>query len=71
MCIRDRTKDNQSNFGTGFEYQYGAANTIEIFMNEKWIVFEPVSYTHLDVYKRQFLSKEKEPEIKYDMVIGW
>ena len=34
------TKDNQSNFGTGFEYQYGADNTIEIFMNEKWIVFE-------------------------------
>ncbi len=34
------TEDNQSNFGTGFEYQYGAANTIEIFMNEKWIVFE-------------------------------
>ncbi|MCI5774644.1 MAG: hypothetical protein MR210_08790 [Erysipelotrichaceae bacterium] len=33
-------EDNQSNFGTGFEYQYGADNTIEIFMNEKWIVFE-------------------------------
>ena len=55
----------------GFEYQYGADNTIEIFMNEKWIVFEQregagnqvrygdrmvdaVSYTHLDVYKRQW-----------------
>lgn len=34
------TVDNQSNFGTGFGYQYGADNTIEIFMNEKWIVFE-------------------------------
>lgn len=33
-------KDNQSNFGTGFEYQYGDDDTIEIFMNEKWIVFE-------------------------------
>ena len=43
------TKDNQSNFGTGFEYQYGADNTIEIFMNEKWIVFEQRE----DVYKRQ------------------
>ena len=29
------TKDNQSNFGTGFEYQYGADNTIEIFMKEE------------------------------------
>ncbi len=34
------TKDDQSNFGTGFEYQYGFDDTIEIFMNEKWIVFE-------------------------------
>lgn len=34
------TVDNQSNFGTGFGYQYGADNTIEIFMNEKWLVFE-------------------------------
>lgn len=34
------TVDDQSNFGTGFGYQYGADDTIEIFMNEKWIVFE-------------------------------
>ena len=36
----NNSDSNQSNFGTGFEYQYGADNTIEIFMNEKWIVFE-------------------------------
>lgn len=24
------TEDNQSNFGTGFEYQYGSEDTIEI-----------------------------------------
>ena len=34
------TENNQSNFGTGFEYQYGIGNTIEISINEKWIVFE-------------------------------
>ena len=34
------TKDNQSNFGTGFGYQYGPTEgTIEIYMNEKWWVF--------------------------------
>lgn len=32
--------DNQSNFGSGFAYQYGADDTIEIYMNEKWFVFE-------------------------------
>lgn len=35
------TENNQSNFGTGFGYQYGSEeNTIEVYMNEKWIVFE-------------------------------
>lgn len=34
------TQENQSNFGTGFGYQCGPDDTIEIFMNDKWIVFE-------------------------------
>lgn len=34
------TENNQSNFGTGFGYQYGEDNTIEIYMNEKWFIFE-------------------------------
>ena len=34
------TEDNQSNFGSGFGYQYGADDTIEIYMNEKWCIFE-------------------------------
>ncbi len=33
------TKDDQSNFGTGYGYQYASEGTIEIYMNEKWLVF--------------------------------
>lgn len=34
------SQNNQSNFGTGYEYQYGPQEgTIEIYMNEKWWVF--------------------------------
>lgn len=33
------TEDDQSNFGTGYGYQYGTAGTIEIYINEKWWVF--------------------------------
>ena len=34
------TVDNQSNFGTGYGYQYGATEgTIEIYMNDKWCIF--------------------------------
>lgn len=40
----DRTEipaeNNQSDFGIGFGYQYGENDTIEIFINDKWIVFE-------------------------------
>ena len=32
--------DNQSNFGTGYGYQYGATKgTVEIYMNDKWRIF--------------------------------
>lgn len=34
------SQENQSNFGTGFGYQFTADDTIEIFMNDKWIVFQ-------------------------------
>jgi len=34
------TEDNQSNFGTGYGYQYGShEGLIEIYMNDKWCVF--------------------------------
>jgi hypothetical protein len=33
-------EDNQSNFGQGYEYQFVDENSIDIFMNEKWIRFE-------------------------------
>lgn len=34
------TRDNQSNFGDGYSYQYVSENSIDIYMNEKWIRFE-------------------------------
>lgn len=34
------TEDNQSNFGTDYEYQYGTDGRIDILINEKWAVFE-------------------------------
>lgn len=34
------SEEGQSNFGSGFGYQYGVGDTIEVYMNEKWWVFE-------------------------------
>lgn len=37
-------KNNQSNFGKGYGYQYGAEEgQIEVYIDEKWIVFEKES----------------------------
>lgn len=33
-------ENNQSNFGSGYGYQYVAENTIEVYRNEKWCVFQ-------------------------------
>ncbi len=33
------SKDNQSNFGIGYGYQYGASETIEICIDGKWYIF--------------------------------
>ncbi len=34
------TRNNQSNFGSGYEYQFVNNDSIDIYMNEKWIRFE-------------------------------
>ena len=34
------TVDDQSNFGTGYEYQIAAEGAIEIFINDRWFIFE-------------------------------
>lgn len=33
------TEDNQSNFGTGYGYQFGREGTVEVLIDGKWIVF--------------------------------
>ena len=34
------TKNDQSNFGTGFGYQWGADDTLEIEIDDEFVVFE-------------------------------
>lgn len=58
--------DDQSNFGTGYGYQYGPTEgTIEIYMNEKWWVFA----TEKVRQEIQFPSTTDEPNQFY-LTIG-
>ncbi len=34
------TEDDQSNFGTGYEYQFVSENGVDIVINQKWMRFE-------------------------------
>ncbi len=45
------TKDNQSNFGSGFGYQFGGSETIEVYMDDRWIVFEHISDNDSTIHK--------------------
>ena len=58
--------DNQSNFGTGYGYQYGATEgTIELFMNGKWWIFATEEARQAIL----FPSTENEPS-KFYLTIG-
>ena len=60
------TVDDQSNFGTGYGYQYGAMEgTIEINMNGKWWVFA----TEEARKEIQFPSEETNGELMIDPVV--
>ena len=51
------TKDNQSNFGSGYGYQYGMTEgTIEIYMNDAWRIFAT------EEVRQQIQFPEKENE---------
>ena len=56
MCIRDRIKAPQKREIVAFKHQLEQAG-LEVTMR-----VSPVSYTHLDVYKRQEQDEDAEPE---------
>lgn len=58
------TEDGQSNFCTGVSYQYMGENTIELALEEGWMVFEAASededcvYFHGKQYSKAALSED-------------
>ena len=60
------TIDDQSNFGTGYGYQYGAMEgTIEIHMNGKWWIFA----TEEARKEIQFPSEKTDMELMIDPIV--
>ncbi len=50
------TQDNQSNFGSGYEYQFVDENSIDIYMNGKWMRFEKEmdkAYDRINEYMKE------------------
>lgn len=63
---QEPTIDNQSNFGTGYGYQYGAIEgTIEINMNDKWWIFA----TEEARKEIQFPSEKTDMELMIDPIV--
>lgn len=57
------TKDNQSNFGSGYGYQFVNPNSIDILINEKWIRFEKESEDITDTNYEKISEYMKEHSI--------
>lgn len=58
------TIDNQSNFNGEYGYQYAVENTIEVFINDKWYIFE----TKEEKDQYSFYGKVIESHQKYMIV---
>ncbi len=66
------TEDNQSNFGEGYGYQCTGENTIDVFIENKWIRFDTEEYSEyeklaqlklyefFDLYSEQAYDEMKE-----------
>ncbi len=54
-CTERPTKNDQSNFGVGFPYQYGPEETIELEKEGKWWVYE--SQTKRETRNQENLAK--------------
>ena len=67
MCIRDRIVAGDCGFGfekKEYYEQMVRRNTKRMNQANNWIVFVPVSYTHLDVYKRQGYFPAKQQNVE-------
>ena len=49
---RAKFEATRNNYSEQIQKIYDEAKT---YHDGKWVMFEPVSYTHLDVYKRQVM----------------
>ena len=57
------TENDQSNFGTGYGYQYGATEgTIELYMNDKWCIFATEEAREKIQFPDRYPATEPEEE---------
>jgi len=57
------TDNNQSNFGTGYSYQYGEDNTIIVQLDDGWHIFIPVAESDGSNRNMDGLSEQEKMEI--------
>lgn len=61
-------ENNQSNFGYGYGYQYGSDDTIDVYINDKWFVFE---YSKGNGNKLRFMDKWYNEDDLSDETLEW
>lgn len=59
------TIENQSNFEGNYNYQYGTNHTIELFIDDKWIVFENRDKIYIRTYTVEHIKQGPEENSYY------
>lgn len=66
-------EDNQSNFGTGYRYQYVDERSVDVYMDEKWIRFEryTVSVDETTLFSGSDQTDSTEEQITSQAASEW
>ena len=73
MCIRDRAKRDDENFFYVGCWEYQGNDTTAPVLNKEPLEYEAikaVSYTHLDVYKRQIIRSFHRLDVVFSIVLS-
>ena len=56
------SEDNQSNFGSGYNYQYGA-DTIEVSIDDEWHIFKKIDYDEWNILP-EYVYSGNDPNVR-------
>ncbi len=63
------TKDDQSNFGVGYDYQYGGEGQLIVVMDDNWVIFRDINSDDTSIPEQVLNFAAKVKEVREDNLL--